>query len=238
MKKTTLVIVLTLIANTLFAQVSFGVQLGTNIAFGKTSYDNSALLTVFTNDPKVGLIAGFLAEVPIGKKLTFRPELNFIQKGSKTNSTLSFYDASTKITLNYIEIPLNVVYKLQAGSGNFFFGLGPSFAFGISGKNKHSNSNYPGDPKYNYTADIKFDGNENDSVISKEHLKAFDFGANILAGYRLKMGIFFKIGYTYNFLDIDASKYYGYKNRGLNVCVGYLFGGSKSAKKMIRNFKV
>ena len=210
-----------------FAQVSFGIQAGANIAFGKISYDGIGFPTVFANDPKFGFLGGFLAEIPIFSKLAFRPEINFIQKGSKTNTTLPIFEENSKITLNYIEIPLNVVYKLPAGNGNFFFGLGPTIAFGISGTNKFTNSI---DPTQNKNIDIKFDGKKNtDNMV--DNLEAFDFGANILAGYKLQMGVFFKLGYTYNFLNIDPDDKRGYKNRGFNICVGYMIGGSKSSKK-------
>lgn len=232
MKKTIAVILFAVITNTLSAQVSFGVQVGANIAFGKATYDNTGLPTVFTNDPKIGFLGGVLSEIPISGKFAFRPEINFIQKGSKSNTTLSIYEQDNKITLNYIEMPLNVIYKLPVGKGNFFFGLGPSIAYGISGRNKLTD---PNDPTNNENKAVTFDGKKdpgNDPRYDdKYHLKAFDFGANILAGYKLKMGVFFKLGYTYNFPDLDPNDYNGYKNRGLNICAGYLFGGSGSSKK-------
>ncbi len=236
MKKLILLAAFAVTTSIASAQVSFGVQLGANIAFGKrTTVDNSGLPTAFSNDPKVGVIGGFLAEIPLGSTLAFRPELNFIQKGSKTNSTFSIYESNSKITLNYIEMPLNVVYKLNVGSGNFFFGLGPTLAFGISGKIKTTD---PNDPTNNENTTVKFDGKKDADLSAtddKAHLKAFDFGANIIAGYKLGMGVFFKLGYTYNFVELDPNHSDtdkpSYKNRGFNVCVGYMIGGSKSSKK-------
>ena len=238
MKKIILLAAFAVTTSIASAQVSFGIQLGANIAMGKLSYDDAiSVPAALTNDPKVGIIGGFLAEIPLGSNLAFRPELNFIQKGSKSNA---FTTSQLKRTLNYIELPLNVVYKLDAGSGNFFFGLGPTLAFGISGKDKYSDTNDPNDPTLNYTSTVKFDGKKDDNTAAysdKDHLKAFDFGANILAGYQLGMGVFFKLGYTYNFMELDPNhsdpnySKSSYKNRGFNVCVGYMIGGSKSSKK-------
>ena len=229
MKKLILLAALAVTSGICSAQVSFGFQAGANIGLGKISSD---LPISPSNDPKVGLLAGGLAEIPIGSKLAFRPELNFIQKGSKSAFTTDKND----ITLNYIEVPLNVVYKLPLGTGNFFFGLGPSVAFGISGKNKYTDET---DPTNNVTYDIKFDGKKESEINNgngdgKQHLKAFDFGANILAGYKLGMGVFFKLGYTYDFMNInpDTGLYNAsYKNSGFNIVVGYLFSGSKPSKK-------
>lgn len=243
MKKIILAVAIAAISSTSFGQISFGLQVGANLAFGKAEYDYGTSFPGYslTNDPKVGALAGFVAEIPFGK-LAFRPELNFIQKGSKTNSAFAGFGGDIdkfNITLNYVELPLNVVYKLNMGNGNFFFGLGPSLAFGLSGKYKVSNEAYPGDPDYNYTRDIKFDGKKaddiNDPNDDDKHLKRFDVGANVLAGYKLPMGVFFKLGYTYNFMNIDPDKDNAleadrgtYKNRGFNICVGYMLGGSKA----------
>ncbi len=226
------------------AQISFGGQLGANLAFGKasTDYVDPYLSTTLTNDPKAGFLAGVLAEIPLGEKLAFRPELNFIQKGSTTGISNAIFgiDPQQKITLNYIELPLNVVYKLNVGSGNFFFGLGPALAFGISGKVKLSDPTDPTDPGLNRTAKVKFDGKKSDDIPSSAkdndaHLKRFDIGANILAGYKLQNGLFFKLGYNYGILNIDPNKdnklaadQTTYKNRGFNVCIGFMIGGAKN----------
>ncbi len=161
-------------------------------------------------------------------------ELNFIQKGSKSNI---FSTVESKLTLNYIELPLNVVYKLPVGSGNFFFGLGPALSFGISGKNKISNPSDPTDPDENRTSDVNFDGKKDDDITDPNdydtHLKRFDAGLNILAGYKLPMGVFFRVAYTHGFMDIDpnkdnasASDKSSYKNRGVSIGIGYMFGGA------------
>ena len=240
MKKIILIAVFALLSKASFEQVSFGVQLGANIGMGKyKSYDSDPLFSAITNKPIVGIVGGFIGEIPFGGKLAFRPELNFIQKGGKSVLTSS-YGGELKRTLNYIQLPLNVVYKIPVGSGSVFFGLGPEFAFGISGKDKVSGSSTPAD---NTTYDVKFDGKKSDGVTDptyyqKDHLKSFDLGANILAGYKLGMGVFVKLGYTLGLMEIDPDKsnadpvdQTSYKNRGFNICVGYMIGGSSEAKK-------
>jgi hypothetical protein len=227
---------------TSMAQVSFGAQAGVNLAFGKAATDivDPFFNTTLTNDPKAGFTVGVLAEIPLGEKFAFRPELNFIQKGSTTgiSNALFGFDPQQKITLNYIELPLNVVYKLNVGSGNFFFGLGPAVAFGISGKVKLSDPSDPTDPDLNRTAKVKFDGKKNDVLSATDndaHLKRLDVGVNALAGYKLQNGLFFKLGYNYGVLNIDPNKENAlpqnqttYKNRGFNICIGYMIGGSKN----------
>lgn len=224
------------------AQVSFGVQAGANLAFGKftSAYMDPLFPTTLTNDPKAGFYAGVLAEIPISGNFAFSPELNFIQKGSKTNSVFYTDDVHHKITLNYVELPLNVVFKVPVGTGNFFFGLGPSLAFGISGTDKRTSQSDPTDPYSNGSFKVNFDGKKYDDITDPNdndvHFKRFDAGANILAGYKLGNGLFFKLGYNYGFMNIDPNKdnkdvqdQSTYKNRGFNIGVGFMFGGSKNS---------
>ena len=217
-----------------FAQASFGIQVGGNLGFVKYE-DGSG--NEQTNDPRLGVLAGVVADVPLGP-ISFRPELNYIQKGFKnTNSstTLGITNASEdKWSLNYVEVPLNFVYNLNAGSGKVFFGLGPNFGFGISGQTKSNRTVSSGGGSLSNTdkVDVKFDG-KNDANDNKIHLKSFDMGADVLAGYSSAMGLTFNVGYTYGFSDISPNNNSGstLKNSGLTFKVGYMFGGSGGSTK-------
>jgi len=245
MKKLILIAVFAAITGTSIAQVSFGIQGGANMSFGKasTDYKDPLFPSTITNDPKTGFYGGFVAEIPIGM-LAFRPELNYIQMGSRTDVKNFLGDIQeNKITLNYIQVPLNIVYKVPVGAGHLFFGLGPTIALGVGGKNKMSYPADPSDPDFNRTVDVRFDGKKSDDYenandADRVHFKRFDVGANAIAGVQLPMGLFFKLGYYYNFMDInpdkdnaDESDRASYKNRGLNVGIGFMFGGAKAKKK-------
>ncbi|MEO6669275.1 MAG: porin family protein [Ferruginibacter sp.] len=238
MKKIILIAAIAVCSISSYAQVSFGAQVGANLGMGKSKYDYSDPIygaPSLTSDPKVGFLIGVLAEVPFGK-LSFRPELNFVQKGSKDGYNFSyagFYDNdSRKRTLNYIEVPLNVTYNLEIGkTGKVFFGLGPAVAIGLSGNYKYANGD-----KYKVKFDgLKLDDYDSPGDADNEHLKRVDVGLNVLGGFQLGMGAFAKIGYTYGFVNIDPNKDNNdaedrstYKNRGFNICIGYMIGGKKS----------
>src|SRR5262245_50769987 len=87
--------------------VRFGITAGTSIASQK--YKSSGLS--ITGDSKVGFTAGVLADAAISENFVFQPGLNFTQKGSK----LSSGGFTVTQTLNYIELPLNFLYKAPAG---------------------------------------------------------------------------------------------------------------------------
>lgn len=249
MKKLILLTAFAVTSGICLAQTSFGVQAGANIAMGKFKYDDAQFTGSDTHSQKnkanVGFLGGFIAEIPIGASLAFRPELNFIQEGTKLEVTvtsgLSAFASEDKAIFNYIQLPLNVIYKLPVGPGTAFFGLGPTLQFGISGKDKYSSATNPTDNK-NYT--VKFDGNKSDDVINDpntnyynyRHLKRFDVGADVLAGYQLGMGGFLKLAYSHGFLELDPNKKNAnpadrssYKNSGFNVSVGYMLSCSKKS---------
>jgi hypothetical protein len=240
MKKIILIAAIAVCSISSYAQVSFGAQVGANLGMGHADYGGgiygTAANLAVTNDPKVGFLIGVLGEIEFGK-IAFRPELNFIQKGSKNGGYYDYYYSSTttkKTTLNYVEVPLNVVYNLKVGSaGKAFFGLGPAVGIGLGGTDKYNDEDINGNLFTKHK--VKFDGknaNETASGDIDTHYKRVDIGLNILAGFQLEMGAFAKIGYTHGFSNIDPNKDVTnvnstYKNRGITICIGYMLGGKK-----------
>lgn len=210
-----------------FAQnITFGIQGGVNLGNVTWKQDTETANT----KSKIGLIIGAVAEIPMSDNIDFRPELNFIQKGYKQDESQTFFGQTVAYkadaTANFIELPLNFVYKVPAGSGSVFFGLGPSFAFGLSGKGEQTatTSGQSTTEKFN----IKFDG-KNDATDNNFHLKAFDFSGNVLAGYKMPMGLSISAGYSLGFfnLSVDPANE-SFKTKGFTVKLGYFFGnGSK-----------
>jgi hypothetical protein len=199
MKKIALLLfALALTTSALVAQVRFGIQAGP--AFSSMTMKSDGLKLSYN---KTGFTAGVLAELPISESgFVFRPALNFVQKGGELGEA--------SINLNYLELPLDFVYKLPAGPGNLFVGVGPSFAFGISGKSKSD-----GDSE-----DIEF-GNGDDEI------KPLDLGGNFLAGYELSNGLFLSLNYNLGFSNISNSEEGKINNNYFGIRLGYLFGGKK-----------
>lgn len=147
-----------------------------------------------TTDGKVGFTAGVIASIPVGEQFSFRPNLNFTQKGGKLDVSAFGVTAKEKQTLNYIELLLNFLYHTPAGDGNVFAGLGPSVSFGMSGKYKYSETGQPDEE-----GDIEFG---NDEV--NDHYKPLEVGANILAGYEFANGFFAAVSYNLGLSNIDV----------------------------------
>ena len=245
MKKLLLSAAVIAVAFSAKAQISFGGQVGANFASAKVTDASSNPSTTETFKTKVGFIIGVVAEIELSSGLSFRPELNFIQKGGKskfsdTKSGTGFTSTTTgegKLSLSYVQLAPNLVYNFEAGSGKVFVGVGPDISFGIGGKAKSNFTstttiNFPGIPASTTTTTsnsddkVKFDGKKN-ATDKDYHLKSLDFGLNVLAGYKLSNGAFISAGYTIGLSNIEPNDKQTFKNSGFNVKIGFMFGGNK-----------
>jgi hypothetical protein len=204
MKKIFLLFALALINLGVFAQkTKFGVVAGATFATQKISNEAIAI----DGSAKVGVTLGGTVDIELAENFHIQPGLNFTQK----NSEFSAFGESLTRNLSYVEIPLNLLYNLEVGSGKIFAGAGPTLGFGVSGKNKSGS----------VSESIKWgSGEDND-------LKAFDFGLNLLAGYELTQGITIGLNYNIGLANLAPVTEGGtkYKINYFGIRLGYKFNG-------------
>ncbi len=211
---TTLVLMILLIPGSVIAQTTVGITAGASFA------NVSVKAAGFSFSPKLkaGIIVGLFVDAPLSSNLSFQPALNFVQKGYLVNDG----SVKDKVNINYVEIPLNFVYN-TGKTGGFFIGGGPSVAFGISGKEKYTDKDFPED---NLDEKIKFGSDE-------DKIKRLDFGANVLAGYKFAGGFMISGNYNLGLSNIgnkspDFPEDDGtIKNRYFAIKIGYAFSGKK-----------
>jgi len=197
-----------------FSQFRMGVQAGVAISNANRSVPGISIPGLsFGSSSIAGVVAGVTGSLPVWERIEFRPEINFIQRGAHLTSSFISYTIEGKYTLNYADIPLNVVYGFNVGKNKLYAGLGPEVAFGLSGKGKGDN---------NQDIKIKFDGKD---TLSTDyiHLKAPDFGLSFCLGFQFKNGMFLDGGYFLGLTDIDPNKDFVWKNHGFTIKLGYLF---------------
>ncbi len=159
--------------------------------------------------------AGIFYEIPIASEFFIRPELLFAQKGAKNNKDLPEVTGH----LSYVELPILFLYKGGLGNNHVLLGFGPYAAMGIGGKIK-------GDQ---IDIDVKFVNDIADANGLGYHIKPIDFGAQMMAGYELGMGLSFALNASLGLVDIEP-KVAGKdldsftKNNGFGLSVGYRFG--------------
>ncbi|HEY6506047.1 MAG TPA: porin family protein [Chitinophagaceae bacterium] len=205
-----------------FSQLSFGIHGTGNLADANIKYEND-----FSLNKKMKAMpgAGIDVQYAFSEHVAVRSGVNYIQNGVELKTTLDeTVNLQVKINnnLNYIQVPLNVLYTVPVSRVQLYAGGGGFVSYGVSGKTKS---------RLSYTMP---DGHE--AVVVEEMdafkkeedggagLKRLDYGVGALAGVRLSNGFFGNIGYQLSLADIDKSEGGGkYKNRGLQLTIGYFF---------------
>lgn len=156
------------------AQVTeWGLKAGLNLS--NMSIDDANDKTLRT-----GFHAGTFVKMPFTDVLAIQPEFLYTTKGV-TNSFSNIVAAGeTNFNLNYIEIPVNLVYNL---SEDFEFHLGPYVAY-LANVNVDAN-----------TEILDFINIDTGGNIDRDHFRTFDFGLTAGLNFNLQQ---FVLGFKYN----------------------------------------
>jgi hypothetical protein len=187
-----------------FAQVKYGVKAGLNLA--NISEKSSLGSENEGKTSKIGFHFGGTAEFPASEAVSVQTGLLFSSKGYK----ISLEGASGSMNVNYLEIPINTIYKIEIGSSKLCLSAGPYLAYAVSGSAKYGG----------IEVDVNIGSDDDDDY------KALDYGLNIGAGVELNDKI--TIGLQYGIGLANISSYTGYgssaKNNVFGISVGYMFG--------------
>lgn len=198
------------------AQFKFGLQGGMNISKMQYTMPMISRTDNFRPGPNVGVMLGF----DLGESaFSLLQEFNYSTKGFLYSGLQEQYQVPTAVDgnvfINYIEMPLNLLYYSGLGKGHFFFGGGPYAAVGLSGKSKVIFSE-----KEVEELDIVF-GSEPGEV------KKTDFGVQGLIGYKLGYGSSIKIFYSHGLANLSNVPSETISNRSFGVSFGYFFGSGR-----------
>ncbi len=172
-------------------------------------------------DILMGFHLGVNVQIPIVPEFYFQPGLLFSTKGAKTSFTLLGVEITNKIKLNYIELPLNFVYKGKLGNGYVFLGFGPYLGYAVSGKLITEGGSLSNDTKIKFKNTVEV----GDSIDI--YFKALDVGANIFAGYEMSFGVFLQLNTQFGLLKINPEykaipdDKSSVKNTGFGISIGY-----------------
>lgn len=195
-------------------KTSFGILGGVNFQNlnGKDYFGDN-----LENQIKTGFHAGLNIQIPVVPDFYLQPGLLFSTKGCRDTES----SEDMKINISYLELPVNLVYKLLVGKGHFMLGFGPYLGYGVSGKLTFGDE----------SEDIEFKNKIEALNGVAMYLRPFDAGANIFAGYELPVGLFFQLNAQLGLLNINPD-YEGegtsedkssLKNTGFSLSAGYRF---------------
>lgn len=198
MRKIILIAFVALTTMSLSAQ-RFGVKAGLNLSnyYGEDAEELKTL---------TGFQVGGLFEMPLSGGLFLQPEAILSLKGATASE--SGMDMSMKPF--YLEVPVKLSYKLNAGPGKFTIGVGPYAGLGIFGKAS------VGVEGYSVTQDLFTADNDEEAL-----LKRFDFGVAGAMGYELPSGLFFNLESAMGLLNVAENAQT--KNTVVSLVAGFKF---------------
>lgn len=214
MKKTIFILLIAALCRNAEAQnARIGIAAGFSIANMHSKVDGET----DNGNSKIGILAGFVADLPLSGQFSFQPRLQFVQKGTKDEQTSGGVTEKAQLGINYLELPLNFLYHLKRANG-FFIGAGPSVGIGISGKAKYT---YSGT---SLSSDIKFGNSDEDDI------RRMDLGANFTTGICFQNGIFLSANYNQGLNNLlpGGSGDGTIKNHYFGIQLGYFLNGKKS----------
>jgi len=124
----------------LSAQITVGVKTGINVADAQVGGLNSNIIPEIRTN--TGFSAGVWSEIPLLNGFSFRPELNYTQKGFRTLGDLGFFgvDISNlpvgvgfRARLNTVETPLLFKYSYGNELAKVYALLGPNVSYATDG---------------------------------------------------------------------------------------------------------
>lgn len=211
-----LLALVTMVATSVQAQVSFGIRGGVNFSNinGKDAADDK-----LENKLLPGFNAGVNVEIPVADQFYLQPGLLFSTKGAKADQ------GDGKTTLGYIELPINLIFKPELGAGKMLLGFGPYLAYGVMGKESDGDN----------SETVKFKGKISTADLLSEDkpvYNPFDAGANVLVGYEFSNKLSAQLNAGLGLVNVnpkitgtgsEAFDKIKMKNTTFGVSIGYRF---------------
>lgn len=189
--------------------VTFGISAGAhlNTINGKNATGGS-----LNHDMKLGFNGGVNAEFPMRNGFYLQPGVEFRQEGAELEN-------GSKLSLSYVNIPVNLMYKAPLTTGRVLVGFGPYVGFGIDGKMEAPDGT---------ERDVVFNNTYSVADAGDLQFRKMDAGANFIAGYEFRNKISAAIKAQLGLIDINTDTKLSddktsYRNTGFGLSLGYRF---------------
>ncbi|HEY0433461.1 MAG TPA: OmpA family protein [Chitinophagaceae bacterium] len=230
MKKSGLILLVSLICFYSYSQVRIGLAGGPSVSSVRETNDLPGWDSISSNySSRSGMHIGIIADIRLApkSKFFFQPGVFFYNKGRKYSSPIDTSGNVKTYTwsqlVNYMDMPLNLVLKLPLGNKvKFIIGGGPYFSFFYNGKEKT-------ETVFN-NGTFQSDENNDLAVGTKPgQYKTFDYGLNALAGFEIGR-VSLTANYSQGLADFYTPPYQGHLNHQVIGATLAVFLG-KAGKK-------
>ena len=147
---------------------------------------------------RVAFRAGIMADIPVSERLSVRPQLLYSVKGGNADvgrfiadllnrfgippTALPAGDFTSRVALNYLEVPVEFIYGFEAGPGRLLVGAGPYAALAVGGTLNGQAINF-----------------------NTDGFHKSDFGVMASLGYELPMGLVVSAYYSHGLTNISRN---------------------------------
>ena len=198
-------------------RISFGIEGGINL---QTLTGNDYWGEALDNRVVAGYDVGVNIIIPVLPDLFLQPGIMIIKKGAKQDIISD--NIVKKVNLLYLAVPLDILFRPQAGNGHLLLGAGPFAALGLTGKETTKSGPASTELKVRFLADASGE------PTTYVYYKAIDAGLDLLFGYEFYSNIYFRLNSQIGLFKINSD--YGLpndrtskKNLGFGISTGYRF---------------
>ena len=215
----------------LYAQVSIGVKGG--YIFSDLRFKGAAASGIGNNDTHSGGLTSWHADaivnIPLGQtNFYLQPTLGYVRKGATFSNAAHLQGApgvyiaeGQRLSLDYIEMPVNLVYKVPLPFGKLVFGAGPYVSYGIFGRYKYALSQN-GVQVADNVKKVHFT-NDYGTSSTTINIRPWDGGLNAMVSLEFNSNIIVGANYSLGAWNINRVDNGEIKNQYIGVSVGFLF---------------
>jgi outer membrane protein OmpA-like peptidoglycan-associated protein len=206
---------------------------------------NPDTTSLSTSTKHTGLNFGFIANSALNKKQTlfFRTGVIYSARGSQTFQQYDtgkvdltdgkhFFETTTTLKINYIDIPVNLLYKFPLkGKTKFLLGGGIQASLFYNGSTDFSSIKaYKDDPDSSAKLEYRQTMNKDLPVgTAANKFRTLHFSANAITGFEFGRA-FITVGYSNGLTDFFKSDDQSFKHKTLSFNFGIFLGSTKTNK--------
>jgi hypothetical protein len=202
--------VFAVIALSFFSQAQFRIGVKGGLSESSQRINVSSGNVLFSNDDFKSFHAGLISEFQITENVYLQPQILYTRRGGTLQHSTGGTD--TKVRTNYIDVPVNVVYKIPLSFGKVFGGAGAAFSYGFGGR-------------------LKEGAGKTSMYGSNKPWKHEDVSLSFTAGFEFNNGLFVSANSQRGLMDVYKTEGVSVKNRSVSVSVGYMIDWKQLKRK-------